>query len=189
MGLRRPIDGGGTLTQGFGPSWISVEPSMWYTRDRKAYWNAYPGASGFSSNVHAGVDWSANVGTELLAMEDGTVTAAHYDKWNGGGWVVEVEIRPNTRYSFNHCNELLVNKVGRHVRKGLPLATLGCTGTIWTGKVFLPSCGGPHVHVNLTIREKGSDGIWRTMLYNVEPFLIGGPRAQDPRIKPLEGKK
>lgn len=186
MGLLQPIEGGGTLTQHFGPSWISVEPTMWYTADKKAYWNPYPGAHGLSENVHAGVDWSAPVGTPLRALEDGIVTASYFDKYNGGGWTVEIAIRGNTSYSLNHCDELLVHKVGRHVRKGLTLATLGCTGTIWTGKVFLPSCGGPHVHVNLIIREKGSDGIWRKMLYNVEPFLIGGPRAQDSRIKPLK---
>jgi murein DD-endopeptidase MepM/ murein hydrolase activator NlpD len=185
MALASP---GGRITQGFGPSSISVEPYAWVSRrdgmTRKAYWAAYPGAV-FVRHVHMGVDFGGlDTGRALLAMEAGIVTASHFDKWNGGGNVVEVEIRPGTRYSLNHCEARRV-RVGAKVKRGQILATLGCTGTIWTGKEFVRSCLAPHCHVNLTIREKGTDGIRRTLLYDVSDFLRGGPLEDDPRIRPL----
>ena len=186
MALQKP---GGSITQAFGPSRLAVEPFAWYQAKRgRAYWRPYPGGV-YNSRVHVGVDFGGmQIGHELLAAEAGIVIASHFDKYNGGGNVVEVEIRPGVSYSYNHCQERLVNTIGRHVRKGTPIATLGCTGTIWTGQVFIPSCLAAHVHVNLTIREKLSDGIWRSMLYDFADFLPGGPKAHDSRIRPLEDK-
>lgn len=183
MALKRPL-AYGTLTQRFGPSALSIEPSMWYSATRRAYWNPYPGAK-FSTNVHAGVDFAGRPeGSPLLAAERGIVTRSDYDKYNGGGNVVEVEIRPNVRYAYNHCKARLV-KVGDRVTRGQKIATLGCTGTIWTGTQYVPSCYGTHVHVNLTIREKLSDGIVRTMLYDFSDFMEGGSREDSSRVKPI----
>src|SRR5262245_5622739 len=107
MGLRSPLPTG-RITQEFGISRLSVEPSMWYSGSRKAYWQAYPGAR-FSTDVHAGVDFGdGKTGSPLIAAESGTVTRSEFDKYNGGGNVVEVEIRPNVRYSYNHCDKRLV---------------------------------------------------------------------------------
>lgn len=179
---------GGHITQRFGPSILAVEPEAWVSRrdnmTRRAYWQPYPGTV-YQRHVHMGVDFGGlSIGRSLFALEAGTVTRSDFDKWNGGGNVVEVEIRPGVRYSLNHCQERKV-RVGAKVRRGQIIATLGCTGTIWTGKVFIPSCLAPHCHVNLTIRERLSDGIRRTMLYDVSDFMDGGEREDDPRIRPL----
>lgn len=178
---------GGGITQGFGASVITLEPSAWvHYRDegtRKAYWQPFPGAH-FERHVHMGVDFGGmSEGHGLAALEAGTVTASHFDKWNGGGNVVEVEIRPGVRYSFNHCMARKV-RLGQKVKRGQIIATLGCSGTIWTGERFIPSCLAPHLHINFTIRERGSDGIKRTLLYDVSDFMQGGALAHDPRIEP-----
>lgn len=187
MGLLKP---GGEMTQAWGPSRLALEPHAWLQIKRgRGYWLAYPGAR-FNSRVHMGVDFGGmGIGQELLAAEAGTVTASFYDKFNGGGNVVEIEIRPGVRYSYNHCDTRLVNRVGRHVRRGTPIATVGCSGTIWTGQVFIASCLAAHCHVNLTIREKLSDGITRTMLYDFADFLDGGSKEDDPRIRPLNRER
>jgi len=178
---------GGHVTQPFGPSILAVEPAAWVSRrdrlTRRAHWQAFPG-SVYQRHVHMGVDFGGlGIGRALLALEAGTVTRSDYDKWNGGGHVVEVEIRPDVRYSFNHCDTRKV-RLGAKVKRGQIIATMGCSGTIWTGKVFIPSCLAAHLHVNLTIREKLSDGIRRTMLYDVSDFMAGGEREDDPRIRP-----
>lgn len=183
MSLRSPLHGG-RITQGFGPSRTALEPQMWVSATRRGYWQPYPGGK-FCLHCHAGVDFAGvPEGTPLLAMESGKVTASHFDKYNGGGNVVEVEIRPNVRYSFNHCKERLV-RVGQRVQRGQHIATIGHTGTLWTGTVFIPSALGTHCHVNLTIRERLSDGISRTMMYDVSDFMAGGKLADDNRIQPL----
>jgi len=183
MALRSP---GGRITQGFGPSVLAVEPAAWVSATRRAYWQAYPGGR-HQLHVHMGVDFGGMpVGRKLLAMERGTVTRSEFDRYNGGGNVVEVAIagqRGLVRYSYNHCQQRLV-RVGQHVDRGQAIATVGCTGTIWTAQVFIPSCLAAHCHVNLTIRERLSDGITRTMLYDVSDFMAGGKRADDPRIRP-----
>lgn len=185
MALGEP---GGYVTQGFGPSALAIEPAAWVSRrdnrTRRAYWQPYPGAV-YERHVHMGVDFGGlGTGRALFAMEAGTVTRSEFDKYNGGGHVVEVEIRPGVRYSFNHCDERRV-RLGARVKRGQIIATMGCSGTLWTGKVFIPSCYGAHNHVNLTIRERLTDGIRRTMLYDVSDFMEGGPLADDPRVLPL----
>lgn len=183
MALGEP---GGRITQGFGPSILSIEPAAYVSATRRAYWQAYPGGR-YEKHVHMGVDFGGlGVGRSLFAMERGIVTRSEFDRYNGGGNVVEVAIagHPNVRYSYNHCQERKV-RVGARVKRGQIIATMGCTGTIWTGRVFIPSCLGAHNHVNLTIRERLSDGITRTMLYDVSDFMAGGPLANDPRVSPL----
>ncbi len=185
MALRGP---GGRITHEFGPSALGVEPQAWaHFREngrRKAYWVAFPGAH-YERHMHMGVDFGGrNEGAPLYAMERGTVIRSEYDRYNGGGHVVEVQIRPGVSYSFNHCSVRKV-RVGDIVNRGQVIALVGCTGTIWTGTMFVPSCFGNHCHVNLTIRERGSDGITRNLLYDVADFLKGGALEDDSRIKPL----
>jgi murein DD-endopeptidase MepM/ murein hydrolase activator NlpD len=183
MALGRPIRGG-QITQGFGPSRTALEPHMWVSATRRAYWQPYPGGK-YSAHCHAGVDFAGKPkGAPLLALEDGKVTRSEFDRYNGGGHVVEVEIRPNVRYSFNHCDSRKV-RVGQRVKRGQIIATIGDSGTLWTGSAFIPSALGVHCHVNLTIRERLSDGITRTMMYDVSDFMEGGKLADNKRIKPL----
>jgi hypothetical protein len=188
-GLRFPAPGG-RVTQEFGHSTLAVQPSMWReSNNSKAYWQRYPGADVFDANVHAGFDVAGlAAGSPLVAPEAGTVVRSEYDGDNGGGHVVEIEIRPGTRVSHNHCSARLVS-AGQKVTKGLKVATIGATGTItMPDGTKVRSAYGVHDHFVLTIRERGSDGVTRTMLYNPRPFLEGGALAGDARIKPLAAR-
>jgi len=177
MSLRLPLDGG-HISQRFGPSQMAVQPTMWYLGTIKAYWVWFQGAV-LHDNVHAGTDFAGMpAGSPLRAAEAGTVTRAAYDKYNGGGWVVEVEIRAGTRYSYNHCNSLSV-KVGQKVSRGQVIATVGATGTIWNGSYYVRSTYGVHCHTNLLILESG-----RWMLYDFADFMLGGAQQNDARIRP-----
>jgi len=182
MALLKPLENG-TKTQGFGPSAIEIEPSMWYSATRKAFWQWYPHSS-FSRNVHAGVDFAGKpAGTGLRAAEAGVVTKSYYDAINGGGNVVEVEIRDGVRYSYNHCQARKVG-VGQKVKRGQIIATIGATGTILINGVYYRSAYGVHCHTCLLIREKGSDGVTRWMLYDFSDFMAGGTLENSDLIKP-----
>ena len=184
MALSRPLPGG-IKTQPFGPSHMDIQPSMYYRGTEKAYWSPFPGQSGFSPNVHAGVDYAGKpAGTRLIAAEAGTVVRSTYDSVNGGGNVVEVEIRPGVRYSYNHCQSRLVG-LNAKVTKGQAIATVGATGTILLSNgTRVRSTYGVHCHTVMTVAEKGSDGITRTMLHDFEDFCSGGSRATSSLIKP-----
>ena len=183
MSLTMPLPGG-VRTQPFGVSHMAIQPSMWYRGTEKAWWSAFPGASGWSPNVHAGVDFAGRpAGSALVAAESGTVTRADYDRYQGGGWVVEVEIRPGVRYSYNHC-QYLAAYVGKKVARGQKIAAVGATGTIWTGSQFVRSSYGVHVHALLTFSERHSDGITRPMLHDFADFMAGGARAGSSLIRP-----
>lgn len=164
----------GRVTQGFGPSVLRVEPGMYSTGD-KAYWLPYFGASYFD-DFHPGIDRSAEYGTEIRAMEAGTVVFADY-KDDISGRQVEVEIRPNTRFSVNHLSTIHC-QVGDRVPKGSLIGRVGTSG----------ATTGPHTHEGVSIREADSNGIYRTFCYNPALFTKGGRLANDPRIQPLEQK-
>ena len=169
------VEGGGTLRQDFGPAVSTVapkEPLMWAT-NQKAYWAVFPGGERYD-HFHPGQDWSAPIGTPVLAMEAGVVTFAGY--WDSiAGIKVEVEIRPGTKFSFNHLEAFVPVKIGDKVKKGQKLGTIGMTGVTT----------GPHTHSGISIQERGPDGVTRTMLYDAKLFQQGGPLADDPRIQPL----
>lgn len=161
---------GATVTQNFGRSALQVEPEMWYVAE-KAYWLPFAGAS-HSDDFHPGIDRAAPLGTPVLAMEAGTVVFSGW-KDNISGIQVEVEIRPNTRYSVNHLNGAIV-KVGQKVDKADTIGYVGRTG----------AATGFHTHEGLSIREPDSAGVYRTFLYNPSLFQKGGKYANDPRVQP-----
>jgi murein DD-endopeptidase MepM/ murein hydrolase activator NlpD len=184
MALLIPLTGG-TITQKFGPGSMAIQPSMYHVGYDHAWWQKYPGAS-YHQNVHAGMDYAGKPkGTPLLAMEAGTVVRSTYDSNNGGGHVVEVEIRPGTRYSYNHCNSRLVG-VGAKVARGQKIATIGESGTILQPDgTRVKSTYGVHLHLVLAINSKGSDGVTRPLIRNPQHFLPGGKYATNPAIQPL----
>ena len=183
MALAHPMPGA-TMTQRFGPSGMSIQPSMYHVARQHAWWQKYPGAS-WNQDVHAGTDFAGKPkGTPLLAMEAGVVVRSLYDANNGGGNVVEVEIRPGTRYSYNHCNSRLVG-LGAKVSRGQKIATVGDTGTI-----LMPdgtrkrAVTGVHLHLVLAINSKGSDGVTRPLIRDPQDYMAGGERANSDQIKP-----
>ena len=89
---------------------------------------------------------------------------------------MEVEIRPGTKYTFNHCSRLMV-RVGTIVAKGQILAYIGATGV----------ATGNHCHVSLDISERGSDGVYRWLMWNPKLCMAGGAYANDARITPAYG--
>jgi hypothetical protein len=128
----------------------------------------------FSAHFHPALDLAAELGTPIVASEAGRVVESYYDKTNGGGNKVTVEIRPNVRYTSNHMSQRHVG-VGATVTRGQKLGTVGSTG--WST--------GPHNHFTVTIREVDGAGVARTFLYNPALFLPGGGMSEDPRIRPL----
>lgn len=183
MALAMPLPGG-IRTQPFGRSAMSIQPSMWYRGTEKAWWTNFPGSSGWSPDVHAGVDFAGKpAGSALVAAEAGVVTRAEYDRYNGGGWVIEVEIRPGVRYSYNHCQNLLA-WLGARVARGQRIANVGATGTILQNGQFIRSTYGVHVHVVMTITERHTDGATRKMLHDFGDFMAGGARASSTLIRP-----
>jgi murein DD-endopeptidase MepM/ murein hydrolase activator NlpD len=163
---------------------MRIQPTMWRIASTKAWWNKIPGGV-LDYDVHAGTDFAGMpAGSPLVAMQAGIVTRSEYDGINGGGHVVEVEIRPGVRYSFNHCNSRLVY-VGQKVTQGQKIATVGATGTItYSDGTKVRSAFGVHCHTVLTIRETLSDGITRSMIYNLFPYLEGQALANSSIVAP-----
>jgi hypothetical protein len=163
---------------------MAIQPSGYYRGTEKAFWQPFPGMTGFHPDIHMGVDFAGKAaGSPLVAAERGTVTRAEYDRYNGGGWVIEVEIKPGVRYSYNHC-QVLYKWLGAKVTKGQTIAAVGATGTIATSSGFIRSTYGVHCHTVMTVREKGSDGVYRTMMHDFADFMSGGSRAGSTLIQP-----
>ena len=182
MSLLMPLPGG-VKTQNFGPSAMSIQPAMWHIGTDRAWWSPIPG-SVWNENVHAGTDFAGKpAGSPLVAAEAGIVTRADYDRYNGGGWVIEVEIRPGVRYSYNHCQSLL-RWVGARVARGETIARVGATGTILQNGQFVRSTYGVHVHVVLTITTTIATGFVRDLLYDFADFMYGGSKAASSLVKP-----
>lgn len=171
MALLDPIKDG-TLTQGFGPSSLWVEPAM-YADGTRAWWNPF-GGSQFYNHYHAALDISAVTGTPIRASEAGTVIESYYDSTYGGGHKVRVQIRPGVSYCSNHMSSRAVG-VGKHVNRGDKIGEVGATG----------AATGPHDHFWVGLDDSVGSQTWPT-LYNPKLFLAGGALAADPRIKPLD---
>lgn len=180
MALGYPTDKVGTYeSQQFGPAipgsagyWS--QPAMFAFSTSVAWWQAYKGWP-FYAHYHNGLDIAGPEGKALLAVETGKVVFSGLRN-NGGGLVIEVEIRPGTRYTFNHCSQLLA-RVGDIVKKGQTIARIGATGV----------ATGNHVHFSLDINERGPDGYYRWLMWNPKLWMAGGVYANDPRIAPAYG--
>jgi len=81
---------------------------------------------------HKGTDFSANVGTPIMATANGTVVKAAYDRGNGN----YVKIKHNSTYSTQYLHmKKRKSKVGDFVKQGDVIGWVGMTG----------NTGGPHV--------------------------------------------
>lgn len=177
MALGYPTSGGPNVfeSQQFGPASPSAagyrsQPSMFAFGSSVGWWQSYKNWPWYA-HYHNGLDIAGPEGTPLLAIETGKVTFSGLRN-NGGGLVIEVEIRPGTKYTFNHCSQLLA-RVGAIVKKGQTIARIGHTGV----------ATGNHVHMSLDINERGPDGYYRWLMWNPKLWMPGGVYANDPRIQ------
>ena len=83
--------------------------------------------------MHAGLDFTAPIGTEIYATGDGVVELA---KWNAGyGKCVVINHGFGYKTKYAHCKKLNCRK-GQKIKKGEIIAFLGNTG----------QSSGPHLH-------------------------------------------
>lgn len=84
--------------------------------------------------VHAGLDFSAPIGTEIYATGNGVVESAGSES---DGYGLKVVIKHGYDYQtlYGHCSKILVRK-GQKVKRGQKIALIGSTG----------KSTGPHLH-------------------------------------------
>lgn len=170
-----------TLTQRWGPSTLTSEPTM-YAFLGRAWW---PFSNGKSQvpwwpwfrkvlHFHPGLDLAAPEGTPIQASEAGTVTAAGFNPGSSvSGIRVQVAIRSGTLYGHGHLSRLGPGiAVGVHVKRGQVIGYVGHTG----------GATGPHSHFFV---QSVVPFTHQSMLYDPALFLEGGANANDSRFKPL----
>ena len=91
--------------------------------------------------MHAGLDFTGNIGTKIYATGDGVVVRADSDM-RGYGKLVIIDHGFGYETRYAHCSEFKV-KVGQKVKRGDLIALLGNTG----------DSTGPHVHYE--VRKNG----------------------------------
>lgn len=118
----------GTITQGFGPTDLALEPG----------YAGYP-------HFHTGIDIAAPRATQVLAADDGVVAAVG-DGTTGYGRYVVLSHRDRMVTLYGHLDQPLV-KVGDQVLQGQPIGLEGSTG----------NSTGPHLHFELRIDGTPTD--------------------------------
>jgi len=99
----------------------------------------------WSKGYHTGIDYAVPIGTDVLAIADGTIVNANWGKSYGtqlvcaidGGWII-----------YAHLSAALV-KPGNIIKAGQVIAKSGNTGTNTTGA---------HLHVELRNHQRWSLG-------------------------------
>lgn len=117
-------------------AWSGVLPSGWPVRQGKV--TSHFGMRG--RRMHKGVDIAAPRGTEIYAVEEGTVTFAGRQRGYGNVIVIKHSDTYTTKYAHNSQN--YVTK-GETISKGQLIGLVGATGR----------ASGAHVHFE--VRESG----------------------------------
>ncbi len=129
----------GTLSQGFGPSWLGVEGPAFANFTKAHDADNGPNGNGqgpfnggtYYQHFHAALDMSAPYGAPILAPQSGIVLDAEFGypgSWaDGGGYFVRVLVNPVCMYLVAHCSSLDVYE-GDRVSKGDLIARVGSTG-------------------------------------------------------------
>ena len=117
----------------------------------------------YEQGKHDGVDFIAAEGSDILAVADGTVITAEYDKEQGNGFYVRVE-HGDYESLCAHCSELLVS-AGQQVKAGDVIAKVGSSGL----------STGPHLHFVLSEDNETVDPMFYLGQTN-EPFLFPLPK-------------
>ncbi len=127
-------------TQGNHARFGSPFASDWHGQVASMFgWRVHPITHALQN--HRGLDLSAPTGTLILAIHDGRVVTVGLDTGGFGNYVV-IEDVTGVRITYAHCETIAVRQ-GQSVTKGMPIATVGNTGTS-TGS-----------HLHLELREAG----------------------------------
>lgn len=108
------------------------------------------------TKAHRGLDIQADIGTGVLAAEDGVVVRSEYSQ--SYGYVIYVNHRGGYQTRYSHLSELSVSK-GDIVKKGELIGASGKTGNAQGSNIL--------AHVHFEIR-KNKDNVSLTALYNGE---------------------
>jgi murein DD-endopeptidase MepM/ murein hydrolase activator NlpD len=140
--MRRPVRGESVrLTSGFG---MRLHPVLTVAR------------------MHTGVDWSAPIGTPILAAGNGIIEES--DRKGQYGNYVRVRHANGYQTAYGHLSRFGPNiRDGAKVRQGQVIGFVGCTGL----------CSGPHLHYEVLVNSRF-----------VDPLQI-----QVPRERHLAGKQ
>ena len=89
---------------------------------------------------HTGLDFAANAGTPIIAIEDGVVLKA--ESSGGYGLLVVIDHGGGVSSWYAHARKLLVG-TGQEVRQGQAVAEVGSTG----------NSTGPHLHLEIRVNN------------------------------------
>ncbi len=126
-------------------SWIKFGTGYWWplkdtsqTRITSGFgYRGDIGVEGASKN-HKGIDIGVPVGSEVIAVADGTVEVAGYSS-SAGNWI-KINHSNGVKTVYMHNSTLLVS-VGQTVKQGDVIALSGNTG----------NSGGPHLHFGVEV--------------------------------------
>jgi LysM repeat protein len=105
--------------------------------------------------MHKGIDVANNVGTQIVAARQGTVTFSGWDD-GGYGYLVKIAHEDGSVSVYGHNSSLLVRE-GDAVQQGQPISLMGSTGR----------STGPHLHFEIRPPGQGA----------VNPLQFLPPRA------------
>ena len=94
-----------------------------------------------SHKFHAGLDFAAEMGTQVFATADGTVSFA--SPRSGYGNCIDIDHGYNFKTRYAHLSEILVED-GQEVKRGELIGLVGSTG----------KSTGPHLHYEVYYKEK-----------------------------------
>lgn len=119
-----------------------------------------------TTKFHAGLDFAAQMGTDVFATGDGSVTEADFRGTYGNCIDISHGYNYVTRYA--HLSEILV-KPGQHVKRGDLIGRVGSTG----------KSTGPHLHYEVRFKDEPQNPV---NYY----FMDVTPRQYDEMVREAE---
>ena len=116
-------------------TWVSPFPASAVYHITDGYYEERREGSGVP---HKAIDIAAPLGTEVLAVMDGTVESAGFD-WDSGNYLV-IRVNEDITYRYQHLDSVSVEE-GASVKAGDTVAAVGSTGR----------STGPHLHLEIAI--------------------------------------